>query len=62
MFIPLSDSMACNRFVGTALYERMEAFADRLIDELCSKGRVSDLDLAEIEPADIRIPSMMDWD
>ena len=62
MFIPLSDSMACNRFVGTALYERMEAFADRLIDELCSKGRVSDLDLVEIEPADIRIPNMRDWD
>ena len=62
MFIPLSDSMACNRFVGTALYERMEAFADRLIDELCSKGMVSDLDLAVVDQPSIKVPYPRDWD
>ncbi|OUN23621.1 hypothetical protein B5G34_00540 [Flavonifractor sp. An82] len=62
MFIPLSDSMPCNRFVGTALYERMEAFADRLIDELCSRGQVSDLDLAVVDQPSIKVPYPRDWD
>lgn len=62
MFIPLSDSMACNRFVGTALYERMEAFADCLIDELCSRGQVSDLDLAVVDQPSIKVPYPRDWD
>lgn len=61
MFIPLSDSMPCNRFVGTALYERAEEFADRLIDRLCEMHMVSDSDLAELEQSPVLLSPFVGW-
>ena len=61
MFVPLSDSMPCNRFVGTALYERAEEFADRLIDRLCEMHRVSDSDLSELEQCSVRFSPFIGW-
>lgn len=49
MFVPLSDSMPCNRFVGTALYERLDAYIESMLNKLCDDSRVSDADLAELD-------------
>ena len=61
MFVPLSDCMACNRFVGTALYERAEEFADQLIDKLCEMHMVSDSDLAELEQGPVLLSPFVGW-
>lgn len=42
MFIPLSDSMPCNRYVGTATYERLDEAISNIFNK---RGYITDHEL-----------------
>ena len=48
MFVPLSDDLSCNRFSGTASFERMEDFIDSALDSLIMNRHVSNWDIEEL--------------
>lgn len=45
MFVPLSDTQPCNRFVGTATYERREACIEEVFEAAMDRGYFTDDDL-----------------
>lgn len=45
MFVPLSDTQPCNRFVGTATYERLEAGIEATFEAAMERGYFTDEDL-----------------
>ena len=56
MFIPLSDSMPCNRYVGTVTYERLDAAISEIFSD-SKQGYITDheLDMICQEPIKISV-------
>ena len=45
MFVPLSDTMPCCKFVGTAIYERLDSGIQAFLDNAHARGFISDDEL-----------------
>ena len=55
MFIPLSDTMPCNRYVGTATYERHEAAIEAIFEASSKRGYMTEYEIGFIYQEPIKI-------